>query len=99
MRFLSIVMLPLTAACVAADGEAPSGSLGNADGGNCNAAPVQSFIGQRASEAAGARILSASGARELRWGGPGSVWTMDYRPSRVNVRYDDRQIIAAITCG
>lgn len=65
----------------------------------CNADPVQSAIGQKASQATGAAILAGSGARTLRWGPPGGAWTMDYREDRVNVRYDEAMTITGITCG
>lgn len=65
----------------------------------CDAAAAQSFIGQQASGETGAAILKESGAAQLRWGPPRSAWTMDYRPDRVNVRYDDAMTIIEITCG
>ena len=65
----------------------------------CNAAQAQSHIGHAATQAMGAAILKDSGARSLRWGPPGSAWTMDYREDRVNVRYDDAMKITEITCG
>lgn len=65
----------------------------------CNAGPVQSYVGQKATQASGAAILAGSGARTLRWGPPGGAWTMDYRQDRVNVRYDDAMTITGITCG
>lgn len=90
-------ILPL-AACATAYGpgdvaEAPSsGSL-------CDAAAAQGHIGHDATEAMGAAILKDSGARTLRWGAPGAMWTMDYRQDRVNVRYDEAMTITEITCG
>lgn len=65
----------------------------------CNAEPVQRYLGQAATAAAGAAILKESGARTLRWGPPNSAWTMDYREDRVNVRYDAASAITGITCG
>lgn len=65
----------------------------------CDAGPVQGLVGEKATPEIGARILEQSGARTLRWGPPRSAWTMDYRPDRVNVRYDDDMVIEAITCG
>lgn len=44
-------------------------------------------------------ILKASGATLLRWGGPNTAFTMDYRPTRVNVIYDDTGVIERVTCG
>ena len=73
-------------------------SAGNS-AGTCNAAAAQGHIGHQASEAMGAAILRDSGAKTLRWGPPNSVWTMDYREDRVNVRYDEAMTITEITCG
>ena len=66
--------------------------LGDADG-------VQYYIGNYVSREVGEAILSESGAETLRWGPPGSAWTMDYRPDRVNVRYNKARKIIEITCG
>lgn len=71
----------------------------NADGGRCDPAPVQSFVGGKATRSAGADILDASGAQKLRWGAPDSIWTMELDPYRVNVRYDEDAVITGITCG
>ena len=60
---------------------------------------VQQFVGQRASQQTGDAILAQSGAKTLRWGPPDSMWTMDYREDRVNVRYDGDMAITAVTCG
>ena len=65
----------------------------------CNADAAQGHIGHTASQAMGAAILADSGAARLRWGAPDSAWTMDYRPDRVNVRYDNAMKITAVTCG
>ncbi|MFZ9394723.1 MAG: I78 family peptidase inhibitor [Erythrobacter sp.] len=65
----------------------------------CNADAAQAFLGQMASAETGAAILKASGAQALRWGPPNSAWTMDYRPDRVNVRYDEAMAITGISCG
>lgn len=73
--------------------------LENADGGRCDAAPAQSFVGRKATRSAGAEILDASGAQKLRWGAPDSIWTMELNQFRVNVRYDANAVITDITCG
>jgi hypothetical protein len=65
----------------------------------CNADPAQYHVGHDATQAMGAAILKDSGARTLRWGPPNSAWTMDYREDRVNVQYDEKMKIVAITCG
>ena len=65
----------------------------------CTADAAKSHIGHDATQAMGDAILKDSGARSLRWGPPGSAWTMDYREDRVNVRYDEKMKITDITCG
>lgn len=65
----------------------------------CNAAPAQGLIGRTASTDTGASALAQSGARTLRWGPPGSMWTMDFRQDRVNLRYDAAMTITEISCG
>lgn len=67
--------------------------------GTCRAEAARSLVGERASSETGSRALSLTGARSLRWGPPNSAWTMDYRPDRVNVRYDGAMRITEITCG
>lgn len=67
--------------------------------GKCDASAVQQFVGQNASQQTGNAILSQSGAKTLRWGPPDSMWTMDYREDRVNVRYDADMAITDVTCG
>lgn len=73
--------------------------LENAAGGRCDQAPVQTFIGEDATQSAGREILDASGSQRLRWGAPDSIWTMELNPYRVNVRYDENAVITEITCG
>ena len=68
-------------------------------GGTCDASKVQYHVGHDATQAMGEAILKESGAKMLRWGPPNSVWTMDYRPERVSVRYDEDMKITEITCG
>jgi hypothetical protein len=85
------------AAC-AATGDAPVAGLEPASM-TCNAAAALGHLGHDATEAMGQAILKDSGASILRWGPPNSVWTMDYREDRVNVRYDDKMKITEITCG
>ena len=97
MKNALIGLAPLSlAACVtvtAPDSAQPQGE------GPCRAEAAQSLTGQTASAETGARALALTGARSLRWGPPDSAWTMDYRPDRLNVRYDKRMAITEVTCG
>lgn len=92
---LTLLALPLMA-CATTSPEEP---VGNGEAATCNASAVRSYVGQTASPATGAEILRMSGARSLRWGPPDTAWTMDYRPDRVNVRYDRAMMITDVTCG
>lgn len=88
------------AGCAGMETPPPAGQAPAAPGERtCDAAPVEGYLGEKATAEIGSQILSQSGARTLRWGPPRSAWTMDYRPDRVNVRYDDDMVIEAITCG
>ena len=68
-------------------------------GGECSAQPAQRFVGQQASAETGGAILAATGARTLRWGPPDTMFTMDFRPDRVNVMYDAGMTITQVRCG
>ena len=104
---LNIIRLPAigllataVAACATPANDAPAtGADGNPGAVTCNADAVQGYVGQRADQAAGSVILRDSGARTLRWGPPGAVWTLDFRQDRVNVQYDAALMIERITCG
>lgn len=95
MAIAALASLALTG-CVTLT--APEGST-IGESGPCNAQRAQALMGQKASSETGARALSLSGARQLRWGPPDAVWTMDLRGDRVNVRYDAAMTITGITCG
>jgi hypothetical protein len=88
------------AGCTTMGGEgAPDQAAGDLQAMTCNADPAQYHVGHDATQARGTAILKDSGARTLRWGPPNGAWTMDLRQDRVNVRYDDKMKIVAITCG
>lgn len=102
MRILALGALAVSLAACAASSEPPEGPSDQppADGGGeCNAETAQQHVGHEATSEMGAAILKDSGARTLRWGPPNSAWTMDYRPDRVNVKYDEAKKITEITCG
>ncbi|KUO54550.1 MAG: hypothetical protein APF78_03475 [Sphingomonadales bacterium BRH_c3] len=65
----------------------------------CDASALQEHIGHKASERSGAILLELSGARTLRWVPPRTAVTMDYRPDRLTVSYDDNYVIERISCG
>lgn len=67
--------------------------------GSCDASEVQAMIGERATSELGAELLRRTGAEILRWVPPRTAVTMDYRPDRLTVSYDDEYVIERISCG
>ena len=65
----------------------------------CDNSKLDGFVGQKASAELGARMMSASGAKALRWGPPRSAMTMDFRPDRLTVAYDDAMTVTSARCG
>jgi hypothetical protein len=43
--------------------------------------------------------MRLSGGRELRWIAPNSSVTMDFRPTRLNIEYDETRNVTALRCG
>lgn len=99
----NVVMLCLAAfplaACATSGGDTPPASPPAVTEGPCKHEGLESFVGQKATAETGAALLSASGARTLRWGGPGMAMTMDFRPDRLTVSYDERMAITSARCG
>ncbi|MGC4252789.1 MAG: I78 family peptidase inhibitor [Sphingobium sp.] len=89
-------LLPL-AACAGAGEEGPSNTPPVAEG-KCRDESLSGFVGQTATAELGARMLAASGARTLRWGGPNTAMTMDLRPDRLTVLYDEKMVIKSLSC-
>ena len=65
----------------------------------CDASGVQEAIGKRASGELGARMLAQTGSQRLRWVPPRTAVTMDFRPDRLSISYDDEYVIETIRCG
>ena len=86
-----------TAACAtmsAGDGEPPV-----AGAGPCEADQAARLIGERASQPLAVDAINLTFAREFRWIPPNSAVTMDYRPGRLNIEYDEDGIVTDIRCG
>ncbi|WP_082635051.1 I78 family peptidase inhibitor [Sphingobium baderi] len=98
MRFAMMAMLLPLAACAGAGGEGPANPPPVAEG-PCRNDPVAGFVGQTATADLGAQMLAASGAKTLRWGGPNTAMTMDFRPDRLTVIYDEKMVIGSARCG
>jgi len=65
----------------------------------CDASGVQEHLGHTASAQAGAVLLAATGSAIVRWAPPDAALTMDYRPDRLTISYDDEMVITRIQCG
>ena len=67
--------------------------------GNCRSEALDQFIGQQASQDLGARMLSASGARIIRWVPHDGMVTMDFSPVRITVQLDETNRVKTANCG
>ncbi|HEY0115183.1 MAG TPA: I78 family peptidase inhibitor [Allosphingosinicella sp.] len=65
----------------------------------CNAARVQSMLGQVATQSLGTDAVRTASARTMRWIRPGEVVTMDYRTDRLNIHLDAQNRVTRIACG
>jgi hypothetical protein len=93
----AMLAFPL-AACGGANEQGPD-TASPAPDGPCKNDGLDRFTGQKASADVGAELLKASGARTLRWGGPGMAMTMDFRPDRLTISYDAQMLITSARCG
>lgn len=86
---------------------AACGTMGNvkeelahaSDNPECDATALQEMVGQRVDAEMGERLRRGSGAETLRWAPPNSALTMDFRPDRLTVSYDENMAITRISCG
>ena len=96
MRTIAPLAALLLCACATHQATAP---VPTPTGKTCDTGAAQSFVGQKASAETGAAMLSATGARNLRWIAPGMAVTMDYHEDRLTVSYDDAMTIICASCG
>lgn len=99
IRILALAAALPLAACAASEPPAETALPSPPVEAVCNADAVQSLIGQTATADVGARLLQGSGARTLRWVPPRTAVTMDFRPDRLTVSYDDALKIERVSCG
>ncbi len=100
LAILPFTALAMACAPMAEPGEpAPPTERMPGEDSPCNADGAQQFIGRYADKAAGEAIVAATGAQTFQWVGPGMAVTMDYRPDRVRVSYDEQYNITSIRCG
>lgn len=90
-----IAVLALPACAASADRPAtPSDQAGL-----CKDEGLTAFTGRKVTAELGTELLAASGARSLRWGPPRSAMTLDFRPDRLTVAYDDDMMVTSARCG
>ncbi|MGN3973289.1 I78 family peptidase inhibitor [Tsuneonella sp. SYSU-LHT278] len=70
----------------------------NPPGDACGASKVAAFVSQEATPAVRARLAREVGHDRIRWVGPDTVVTMDFRPDRLNVTLDANDIITGGKC-
>lgn len=87
------------ASCTTMASDAPQDMPVREPSGECDASGVQGMIGQRATAQLGATLLEQTGAATLRWVPPRTAVTMDFRPDRLTVSYDDDLMVERISCG
>lgn len=88
------------AACATTGAAGPEGDPPTrAPEGTCDTELVEGLVGNDATAETGRRLLDLSGAKTLRWVPPRTAVTMDFRPDRLTVSYDDDMMITKISCG
>ena len=92
------VIVALTGCTMTATG-APHSTPTASKASVCDAANLTGHVGQKATSALGATMLAASGAKTLRWAPPRTALTMEFRPDRLTVAYDDDMVITSVRCG
>jgi hypothetical protein len=66
--------------------------------GACDARAASVVVGRAATRAVEAKAKKLSGARIVRTIRPGSAYTMDFRPDRLNIHVDRRGRIGRLAC-
>lgn len=99
MRDLLYLTPVLLAACAAAPPNSGIPSRGEVAGRTCDASGTDRFIGMAGTSETGSEILAATNSADLRWITPGTMVTMEFNASRVNVHLDSANRIIKIVCG
>jgi hypothetical protein len=66
---------------------------------SCDAAALQSQIGQKATPSVMEDLRTRSGSTTARMLRPGQLVTMEYNATRLNLIVDDKDVMTAIRCG
>ena len=98
MRLASLLPMFSLVACATVASE-PATADPAEPAGVCRNDALASFVGQPRSEALGTQMLTASGAKVLRWVPKGTMVTMDFRDDRLTVYLDASNRIERAVCG
>lgn len=82
-------------------GASYGGSSSNIPGSGktCDAAALQSQLGQKATQSVMEDLRTRSGSSTARILRPGQLVTMEYNATRLNLIVDDKDVMTAIRCG
>ena len=94
----SLASLAALAACATTGPMPDEDPPTRAPEGQCDREAARAFIGRKATAELGEEMLAATGARTLRWVPPRTAVTMDFRPDRLTVSYDDDMVITRASC-
>lgn len=86
------------AAATARPSAGPQDIDSDSPGDTCGAGKVARFVSQEATPAVRARLTAEVGHDRIRWVGPDTAVTMDFRPDRLNVSLDEKDIITGGRC-
>lgn len=67
--------------------------------GECQAEAIQDYVGEEYRAALEQILANQSGAQRVRVIRPDEVYTMDYRPDRLNIHLDEQGTISELRCG
>jgi hypothetical protein len=96
---MQLLIASLSALALTACTIAESDPVGGLPEGSCRDDSLGQFVGQNATADLGARMMSASGARILRWVPKGGVVTTAFSPNRLTVQLDEANRVETARCG
>lgn len=67
--------------------------------GSCDAAALQSLVGQEATEGTIEQARERAGAGQVRTLAPGQVVTLEFNGERLNLAVDEANVITGVHCG
>ncbi len=94
-----LFLLPVLSACAVPQTPVPPLPAVAEAGGACHNESLGAFLGRPASSALGSEMLSASGARTLRWVAKGMMVTLEFSAQRLTVHLDGANRVESLSCG